>query len=72
MYNHTLNLSINALANGTHFKVKDLDNLYWNTFSNTDKRMLGKEFFKDVNNSIYTNLVFVRKNSANCAIYRKV
>ncbi|MBU3206974.1 single-stranded DNA-binding protein [Clostridium algidicarnis] len=34
--------------------------------------MLGKEFFKDVNNTVYTNVKFVRKNSANCAIYKKI
>lgn len=72
MYNYTLDHSINTLPSGTPFKVKDLDKPYWHSFTDTDKRLLGKEFFKDVNNTVYPNVKFVRKNSANCAIYKKI
>lgn len=72
MYNYTLDYAIKSLPIGTYFKVKDIDKTYWNSFSDTDKRMLGKEFFKDVTNSIYSNAVFINKNASKNAIYKKI
>ena len=58
---------------GDRVTLADLLGDDWNTVGNdTAKRQLGKQFFGEVRDGLFPNLRFVRRNSANHAVYERI